>query len=276
MNSPGRINPIIVNYKTPDLTLKCVSSIIEHGAAAPRDIIVVENASPDDSLEQLTARLDALGVQFAVAARNDGFGAGINIGAARADKPYLMVLNPDTYLEDASLTTAIDYLDSHPKTGLLGLNLIYPDGRRQFSARRFYSLVDVFARRLPFGGGWPVSRLVRAHLMMDPWNTDQAFEADWVMGTGFIVRRELFERLQGMDEAFFLYMEDVDLCARVWQAGSKVECLPTARLVHDHQRSSAAQPWGWAGRMHIKSLLYFRKKFRVPLFRPPGIAGILK
>ncbi len=276
MSTAGRVNAVIVNYRTPDLVLKCVHSIIEHGVAAAGDIIVVENASPDDSLEKLTEPLKALNVQLLASQKNDGFGAGVNIGVSHADKPYVVVLNPDTYFEDGSFSRAIDYFEQHPETGLLGLNLVYPGGERQFSARRFYSLVDVAARRLPIGNWWPFKRLVDRHLMVKAWHSGDAFEAEWVMGTGFVVRRELFQQIEGMDEAYFLYMEDVDLCARVWRAGFSVVCLPQARLVHDHQRSSAAQPFSWAGKMHIKSLLYFRRKFCVPVFRPPGVAGILK
>lgn len=276
MNTVGRVNAVIVNYRTPDLVLKCVESIVQHSVAAPSDIIVVENASPDDSLERIAEPLNALGVQLIVAKKNGGFGAGVNMGVSHADKPYVVVLNPDTYFEDDSLSLAIEYLEGHPKAGLLGLNLVYPGGERQFSARRFYSVVDVVARRLPIGKWWPLSRMVDEHLMVNAWTSGEAFDAEWVMGTGFVVRRALFDEIQGMDEAYFLYMEDVDLCARIWRAGYSVVCLPQARLVHDHQRSSAAGPFSWAGKMHLKSLLYFRRKFRVPLLRPPGVSGIFE
>ena len=96
------------------------------------------------------------------------------------------------------------------------------------------------------------------------------------MGTGFIIRRELFERIGRMDEAFFLYMEDVDLCARVWGVGYRVVCVPGARLVHDHQRSSAAGPFSNAGKRHLQSLSIFAKKYRLPLFTPPTPARILR
>ncbi|MEO6145865.1 MAG: hypothetical protein ABIP04_02180, partial [Sulfuriferula sp.] len=64
------------------------------------------------------------------------------------------------------------------------------------------------------------------------------------------------------------------LCARVWQAGFRVVCVPGVQLVHDHQRTSAAGPLSWAGRLHLQSLMRFRRKFHVPLFRPPGISGL--
>lgn len=272
MNLLGVINPVVVNFRTPDLTLKCVESIVRLGIAAPEDIVVVENASPDDSFARLSAELS--GVRLIRAAANGGFGAGVNIGAAMCEHDYILVLNPDTYFEDGSIAKALAVLDDQPDVGLVGLDLVYPSGERQYSARRFYSLLDVLGRRLSLGRYWPVKSRIDRHLMRSAWDSGAPFDAEWVMGTGFVVRRELFFNLHGMDEAYFLYMEDVDLCARVWQSGARVVCVPGARLVHDHQRSSAAGPFSRAGRLHMQSLLRFRQKFCVPLVHQPGVEGL--
>jgi hypothetical protein len=272
MDKASRVNAVIVNYRTPDLTLKCVASIVAHAVAAPEDIVVVENASPDDSFLRLSEQLS--GVRLIQATSNRGYGSGVNIGAAVCTLDYILVLNPDTYFEDGSLDKALAVLDNQPDVGLVGLDLVYPDGERQYSARRFYSLLDVLGRRLPLGRYWPIKARIERHMMRSAWSGGVPFDAEWVMGTGFLIRRELFLQLQGMDEAYFLYMEDVDLCARVWQSGSRVMCVPGARLVHDHQRSSAAGPLSWAGRLHMLSLLRFWKKFRVPLVRQPGVEGL--
>ncbi|ARU32537.1 glycosyl transferase family 2 [Sulfuriferula sp. AH1] len=272
MPQTNRVNAVIVNYRTPDLTLKCVASILAHDVAAAEDIVVVDNASPDDSFARLSAALS--GVKLVQAANNRGYGAGVNIGAAQCERDYLLVLNPDTYFEDGSLAKALAVLDNQPEVGLVGLDLVYPDGERQYSARRFYSLLDVLGRRLPVGRYWPIKPRIDRHMMRSAWASGEPFDAEWVMGTGFLIRRDLFLQLHGMDEAYFLYMEDVDLCARVWQSGARVMCVPGARLVHDHQRSSAAGPLSWAGRLHMRSLLLFRKKFHVPLVRQPGVEGL--
>ena len=274
MSSAGRVSVVIVNYNTPVLTLKCVASIVSLGVARQSDIIVVDNASPDGSGARLSRELE--GVIVICADRNAGFSAGINIGVAAARNEYLLVLNPDTYFEDLSISRALAVLDQRSDVGLVGLDLVYPDGKRQFSARRFYSLLDILGRRLPIGRYWPLKQRIEHHMMLAAWSDEIPFDSDWVMGTGFIVRRELFERIGRMDEGYFLYMEDVDLCARVWGAGLRVVCVPNARLVHDHQRSSAAGPLSWAGRMHLKSLRLFSKKYRVPLFTPPSVRNICR
>jgi N-acetylglucosaminyl-diphospho-decaprenol L-rhamnosyltransferase len=266
------LNAIIVNYGTPRLVLECVTSILAQQVTEARHIIVVDNRSPDDSLVLLKASLPE-GVQIIDAGRNGGFSAGINAGAALATQPLLLVLNPDTRFEDHSHRRAIDLLDAEPDVGLVGLDLVYPDGEPQFSARRFYSALDIVARRTPLGRGPLLRARSERHLMKAAWQAGQPFDADWVMGTGFIVRRELFEAIGRMDEAYFLYMEDVDLCARVWAAGARVVCVPGARLVHDHQRSSSSGPLSWAGRMHLKSLVTYARKHGLPLLTPPRVAA---
>lgn len=268
-----KINPIIVNFRTPDLTLKCVDSIIRLGVADARDIIVVENASPDDSFDRLKAALPA-DVQLVQAPRNGGFSAGINVGAGLVTHDVILVLNPDTYFVDQSISQALDLFAKDSSVGLVGLDLTYPSGERQFSARRFYSVLDIVGRRSRLGKFWPLKQRVANHMMISAWEKALPFDADWVMGTGFLIRRALFEKIGRMDESYFLYMEDVDLCARVWGEGCRVVCMPNVCLVHDHQRSSSAGPLSGAGKMHLASLKIFWRKYRIPFFSPPGVKRI--
>lgn len=265
---------VIVNYGTADLTLKCVESIKRWNVVDVNDIVVVDNGSRDDSVAMLAREMS--GVKLINSGRNSGFAAGVNIGAAEVHSEYLLVLNPDTYFEDHSIEQALLVLNKSPDIGLVGLGLVNPDGTRQYSARRFYSVLDILLRRLPLGGYWPFRKIVEFHLMVSAWKTGAPFDADWVMGTGFIIRRDLFERIGRMDEAYFLYMEDVDLCARVWGSGFRVVCIPGARLVHYHQRSSSAWPLRSAGKEHLKSLLVFAKTYNIPFFMAPKPHQILR
>ena len=269
------INAIIVNYRSPDLTLNCVNSILKHNITKAHNIIVVENGSGDNSEQQLRKTLPA-DVQLVVTKNNGGFSAGINLGARQASQDYLLVLNPDTYFLDNPFLKVLDIFQNKPKVGLIGLDLIYPTLQRQYSARKFYCLLDIIARRSILGKIWPLNTWVKQHLMFKEWESAAPFYADWVMGTGFIVRRSVFERIGRMDEAFFLYMEDVDLCARIWKAGYKVMCIPQANLVHDHQRSSNQSLFNKFRMMHLKSLMIFMNKYHLPIFKQPGVLGIFK
>ena len=272
MNSEHRINPVIVNYKTPDLTLRCVESIVRMGVAPLEDIIVVDNGSSDDSAARLTRELG--GARLICVEHNRGYSAGINLGVEAVDREFVLVLNPDTHFVDQSIERVIAHFDTSPDVGLVGLELVNTDGTRQFSARRFYSVLDIVCRRTSLGRCWPLKRRVERHLMTSAWESGDPFDADWVLGSGFAIRRDLFEKIGRMDEAYMLYMEDVDLCARVWDKGYRVVCVPGARLIHDHHRSSAKGVFSSAGRLHLQSLAIFRKKYRVPLFRAPEVRHI--
>jgi N-acetylglucosaminyl-diphospho-decaprenol L-rhamnosyltransferase len=275
MSLIGTFSVIIVNYNTPELVRNCVQSVLESSISSHEDIVVVDNASTDNSFAVLKKTLPP-GVRLVRASLNRGFAAGVNFGMIGCVRELVLVLNPDTYFVDPSLESVVTLMRNERDVGLVGLDLVYPDGERQFSARRFYSLLDILSRRLPLGKLETFRRRVDHHLMREAWKAGTPFEADWVVGTGFIVRRELWLDLGGMDEHFFLYMEDVDICARVWQAGYRVLCVPGAHLTHEHQRASASGFLGKAARRHMNSLWRFSRKYRVPLFTPPGVNGLMR
>lgn len=273
VSSSGKVQAVIVNFRTARLTIRCVKSMLEHGVVNPDGVLVVDNCSGDNSIDEVRKALPD--IRTVVSDHNGGFGAGVNLGVANTTADYLLILNPDTYFEFNSVAPVVDFMEQSPETALVGLDLVNPDGSRQYSARRFYSVFDVLARRVDWIGAMVPGRTDQ-HLMKDAWETGKPFDAEWVMGTGFVVRRAAYEQIQGMDESYFLYMEDVDLCARLWRAGHRIKGIPGAKLVHDHQRSSAAGPLTFAGRTHIRSLLLFKSRFAVPLFRPPGVDRISK
>jgi len=271
----SKLSALIVNYATPDLVLKCVDSIRTYGIVQQdADVTVVDNASPDNSVSVLRSRLPP-DVKFVASERNGGFSAGINLGLAHVDSDYLLVLNPDTYFVDQSIQRVLALLDTQPDVGLVGLDLVNPDRSRQFSARRFYSVMDIFGRRSRFGHLPVIRQSIESHMMLDAWAAGKPFEAEWVMGTGFVIRTDLFRAMGGMDEKYFLYMADVDLCARVWKSGRKVICYAGAVLVHDHQRASV-DVFSRSARMHLKSLRTFMRDYRVPLLTKPGVPGVFR
>ena len=271
-SSPSALDAVIVNYKTPRLTERCVRSILEYQITAASRIVVVDNCSGDGSARIIRSALPE--IRLVEAGENAGFAAGVNQGVRALDGKYVVVLNPDTYFERNVRDDIIDAFENDAGIGVIGFDLLNPDGRRQYSARRFYSLMDIAARRSASFGRICSSRLAR-HLMKDQWHIGRPFDADWVLGAGFVIRRSVYLDLGGMDARYFLYFEDVDLCARVWRLGHRVVALPNTPLVHDHQRSSAARPLGFAGRAHLASLWRFTRKFELPIRRPPRIRHAL-
>lgn len=273
MSSHGRLNIIIVNYNSHKLTINCINSILNHKISSPEDIIVVDNLSPDDSVIELKRFFKStnLPVKLYQSPVNNGYSSGVNAGVELADKEFILVLNPDTYFNDNKLNLILDRFDTDNKLGIAGLDLCYPDGERQYAARRFYTIADIVARRSgPLQKIWPFSKIIKRHLMISEWLINKPFEADWVMGTGFIIRKSTFDLIGRMNEKYFLYMEDVDLCARVWKLGLKVLCFPSVTLVHDHQRSSAKVIFSNAAKRHFKSLFIFWRDYKIPFIVPPS------
>ncbi len=261
---------VIVNFNSGALTLQCVQSLLAHHIAPATQIVVVDNASPDASGLMLRKALPP-GVNLIDARKNRGFGAGINLGVAALSTQLVLVLNPDTYFRGNDMAQVQALFASTPRLGVAGLRLVNPDGSLQYSARRFYSIPDILARRTALGRWAPLRARIDSHLLKRKWG-GAPFEADWVMGTGFVVRRDAFNQIGRMDERYFLYFEEVDLCARMWIDGWRVVAVPEVELVHEHQRSSAAGLLSRSGKTHLRSMARFFAKFGVPWMQRPSRA----
>lgn len=272
--SPQAMGVVIVNYNTQALTLQCVASLLTHAIARPCDIVVVDNASPDGSGARLVETLPSQ-VKVVLSDRNGGFGAGVNLGIAALSTELVLVLNPDTYFRSNQVDQITALFAQRPRLGVAGLKLINPDGSLQYSARRFYSLPDILVRRTLLGQLGPLRARVDSHLLKRKWG-HEPFEADWVMGTGFVVRRSAFLQVGRMDERYFLYFEEVDLCARMWVHGWQVLAVPSVELVHEHQRHSAQGIWSKSGKIHFLSMARFFAKFGVPWLNRPSHAGLAR
>lgn len=268
----GTLGVVIVNFNSGDLTRQCVQSLLAHHIAQPDDIVVVDNASPDGSGALLKRDLPK-GVSLLLSDKNRGFGAGINLGAASLNTEFILVLNPDTYFRGNDMAQVIDLFARLPRLGVAGLRLVNPDGSLQYSARRFYSLPDIVARRTLLGRWGPLRARIDSHLLKRKWG-HEPFEADWVMGTGFVVRHSAFNQIGRMDERYFLYFEEVDLCARMWQANWQVMAVPNVELVHEHQRHSAQRLWSASAKIHLRSMRLFFAKFGVPWLSRPSRKSI--
>lgn len=260
--STFNLSVAIVNYRTPELVIRCVESILKYAIAPPERIVIVDNASGDGSADRIAAALPTCRV---IASQdNRGYSAGLNRAVAHTDQPFVLCLNPDTYFEDARIHTLGPAFADDPALAIVGLDLHYPSGERQYSARRDYSLIDIIVRRTPLGRLPGAKGIDDRHLMRTAWQ-EPLFDADWVIGTGFVVRKAAFDAVSGMDEEYFLYMEDVDLCVTLRKAGWKVKATSTVPLVHDHQRASAAGLFSSSAKFHLTSLRRFYRKHGIPL-----------
>jgi N-acetylglucosaminyl-diphospho-decaprenol L-rhamnosyltransferase len=235
---------VIVNYKTPDLTVDCVRSLVEEREAIPDlKVVVVDNASGDGSLQILheAARDPDLEgfMQVLAAPRNGGFAYGNNEGiraALASDDPpqTVLLLNSDTYIRKGAISTLLDFLETNPAAGIACSRLEDPDGTWQQSRFRFPTLLGEIESGFCFG---PVTRLLRHHVVPLPPGTER-IEVDWAAGASMAIRREVFTKIGLMDEAYFLYYEETDFCLRAKRAGFQVWYVPESRVVHLVGRST--------------------------------------
>jgi len=164
---------------------------------------------------------------------NIGFGKAINIGIQQGDAPYVVLLNPDTFLVKGFFETAIEYLNQNPDVGILGPKILDPGGSVQGSARSFPTLLTAFfGRKSLLTRLLPNNRITLQNILTLRSDGTTPMEVDWVSGAGLFVRRKALEDVGLMDERFFMYWEDADLCRRMWESGWKVLYFPKSAMIH--------------------------------------------
>ena len=245
---------VIVNWNVRDLLRRCLATVF---AATPYalEVIVVDNASSDGSLDMLRAEFPQ--VHLIANADNRGFPAANNQGLSAARGRYAMALNPDTEIAGDALIRIIAYLDRHPDVGALGPQLLNSDGSIQSSRRRFPTFVTALFESTWLQGIAPHGVLRRFYVDDVPASVTQ--EVDWVTGACIAVRREVLEGVGGFDESFFMYSEELDWCKRVRSAGWKIVYLPEAKIVHHVGKSSEQAVAARHIHFQTSKVRYFRK-----------------
>ena len=234
----SRLLVVIVNYRTAGLAIDCLRSIAHEVDVIPgTQVVVVDNASGDSSAERIASAIHSEGwsewASTLALATNRGFAAGNNAAirpamAASHPPDWFLLLNPDTLVRPSALQALLDRAGAQPRAGIVGSQLENPDGTLQGSAFRFHTILTEFDGALRLGF---VSRLLRRRsLVMPP--SEQACRAGWVSGASLLLRREMLEDVGLLDEGYFLYYEEVDLCLRSARAGWECWHEPRSRVVH--------------------------------------------
>lgn len=233
---PERVSAVVVDYNAGDALGRCVESLLGEGVG---EVVVVDNASVDGSAER--ARGTDPRVRVLRSEENLGYGRGANLGAGATTGDYVLVSNPDLVLRPGVVAALVAVLDEAPDVALVGPMLLNPDGTVYPSGREFPSIGEALGHAflgLVWGGN-PWTRRYR-HLGADQ---HVARPADWVSGAIFLARRTAWVTVGGFDEAYFMYVEDVDLCWRLRRAGWDVRYEPAAQVVHEQGRSASRHPY---------------------------------
>jgi GT2 family glycosyltransferase len=166
--------------------------------------------------------------------RTLGFGANINRGVAATNAPFVVASNPDIEATPASIAMLRDFAASHPRAGIVGPQMRYPDRSWQPSRRSFPTVRGTLVRRTPLRRVLHPERRQRRHYLLDERPTEPV-QSDWLLGAFLFLRREMLEELGGLDEGYRLYGDDIDLAYRARQAGWERWYVPDAVVIHHHQ-----------------------------------------
>lgn len=227
-NGPSMIDIVTVNWNAGSQLKDCVEAIFEQDKGEVSRIIIVDNGSTDASADMIEAPPN---VEVIRNEENLGFGAACNIGAKAGNARYILFLNPDTRLEKDSLSVPLTFMEKpeNKDVGICGLKLLDECGNVSRSCARYPTLTRLVSSALGLDK-FPGMRGSGVH--MRAWDHDDSRQVDHVMGAFYMIRREVFERVGGFDERFFVYLEDVDLSRVVKDAGFTSWYLTDARVFH--------------------------------------------
>lgn len=242
---------IIVNFRTGALAA-AAARFARTALGATGSVTVVDSASGDDSVSVIRS---VPGVELVPLESNHGFGAALNAGALKSDSEFILCANADTRVRADLLAVFEDRFRRLPRLGVLGPRLLSADGSAQPSARHFPTHASLFWSRQSPLRRWLGAR-GRHYILPEP----QSFTlCDVVAGACFGVRRTVWEELKGMDEGFFLYLEDTDFCFRAKKAEWLVGYDPQVQVEHLWGASTSANPAA-SSKRHRESLLYYFRK----------------
>jgi GT2 family glycosyltransferase len=266
------VSIVIVSWNTRELLARCLASLDAqpfdvHGSAMqgdqtrpPAEVIVVDNASGDGSVDLVRRRFRW--VRLIANPANVGFAVACNQAMRIATGRYVVLLNPDAEVEPDALTALVAFMEAHPKAGAAGPMLIDAGGAAQTSCSPAPTLGRELWRLFHLDAAWP-----RASYRMHAWPTDRAREVDVAQGACLILRRSALDRVGLLDERFFIYSEEVDLCQRLRRQGWKVYWVPGARVLHHGGQSTRQVAAAMFLRLYQAKVLYFRKHGGTPAAR---------
>jgi len=219
------VDVVVVSYNSAGHLRRCIEALAGDDRI---DVIVVDNASADRSLESL-ADLPVTAVPLD---DNRGFAHGCNVGWRRGNAPFVLFLNPDATIDPESVLRLVAAAEQSPPAGAVAPTIRHSDGTVDFSLRRFPRLRSTYAQAFFLHRFFPHADW-SDELVRDPGAYMRAWAPDWASGACLLVRRRTLERLGGLDEGFFLYCEDLDLCRRIHDAGEELRFEPRAVAVHE-------------------------------------------
>jgi GT2 family glycosyltransferase len=237
-----RLSIIIINYKTPELTRKCIEKIFTDPGIRDYEIIVVDNDSGDNSKEHILDPFPE--VNWIENSENSGFGRANNLGAQMATGDYLLFLNSDVFVEANTIAICLKEMKSNSMIGALGCTLRNPDGTSQKS--QFYHVGTY-------------SGIMKDNLILSKFFRFDGKELQGLMGAFLMIPSALYHELKGFDPDFFMYSEELELCHRIRKRGYRLAYTDNTFALHEHGASSSPD-WSLKQNLLSNALLHLKIK----------------
>jgi len=232
-----KLSIIILNYKTKNLTKQCIKNIENSDLAFEYEIIIVDNNSGDGIGFMMKQEFSKH--KFIASDKNLGMGAGNNLGIKKAKGEYILIINSDVVVFNDSIKKLINFMDDNRKAGVIAPQVLNPDRTSVDSCCRWPKL-DTFIYRRTFLGNTRKGKKELDFYLYKTEDLSQPRQVDWIFGCCLMLRKSALDLVGVFDEKFFLFLEDTDLCRRIWQKGWQVWYAPLARVVHYPHRLSAS------------------------------------
>ncbi len=256
---------IIVAYNSSDFIPACLKSVRDASEGIDAEVIVLDNGSPEPVSAEIKDFFPE--VKWIDSKENLGFGKGCNLAVKSATKPYLFFINPDTIVSTDSFRKMLEFVQEHPESGTVGSRILNEDGSLQLACRRsFPTTISAISKTVGLAALFPKSKLLASYNMTyaDP---NEVTEVDAISGSFFCMRSDLYRQLNGFDEDFFMYGEDLDLCFRAKVAGFKNYYTPATNILHFKGQSCKTRRWK-SYLDFYKAMIIFVKKHKDLYFVP--------
>ncbi|MFQ6676411.1 MAG: glycosyltransferase, partial [Fidelibacterota bacterium] len=253
------VSVVVVNYNVKDYLSNCLIALREAAKRDRMEVVVVDNHSFDGSVAMLRSQFPW--VTVIENDRNVGFARAVNRGVERCSGTYIMVLNPDTVVQENTLSILTDYMEGHPEVGICGPKILNADGTLQLSCKRSFPTPWVaLPKILGLSALFPRSRWAGRYNLtyLDP---DTIHPVEAISGSCMFIRRNVFETVGPFDERFFMFGEDLDYCYRTLQSGMEVHYVPLTQIIHYKGESVKAAPFDSLRWFHDAMNLFVDKHF---------------
>ena len=255
---------IIVNYHHSHLLKNSLESVHRTVKKIQFEVIVVDNSSKDEGLESVLSQFPE--TRLIDNSTNLGFARANNQGAEIAKGDFLLFINPDTIMKEGTIEAMLGHLRSDPSVGIVGPKVLNPNGTIQYSCRKFPTIWSgLFNRYSLMTRLFPNNRYSRDYLMSD-YDHNSTRSVDWVSGCCMMIPAPIFKKINGFDENYFLFIEDIDLCQTMKREGYRVDYFPDAQVFHKISSSNARMAPQTIIKRHRGMIYYYKKHNKTNLF----------